>query len=70
MTIRNLQKNQPNFYELALVLAAGQSHRREDRWDSFIDNLSRISDQFATFISPKLSPALPRACGDSPGCLP
>ena len=46
-------KNHPNFYEMALLLADGQSHQSEDRWGSFIDNLSRICNEFAYHISPK-----------------
>lgn len=42
-----------NFYELALLLADGQSRHSENRWGSFIDNLSRICDEFATQIARK-----------------
>ncbi len=58
-------KNHPNFYELALLLADGQSRSNSgalcppDRWERFIDNLSRICDQFANSISPKRIRGLP-----------
>ena len=49
-------KDYPNFYELALLLAYGQSRNSESRWESFIDNLSRICDEFASQIHPKEKP--------------
>jgi hypothetical protein len=46
MTVQN-PKNHRNFFELALLLADEQSRQQGDRWASFIDNLSRICDEFA-----------------------
>ena len=37
-----------NLYELSLVLSEGQSRHKNDRWNCFINNLSRICDEFAT----------------------
>ncbi len=37
-----------NLYELSLILAEAQSRNNQDRWDCFINNLSRICDTFAT----------------------
>ena len=53
MIIKQSQKNPTNFYELALLLADGQSRQNDYRWGDFIDNLSRICDDFADSISPK-----------------
>jgi len=39
---------QTNFYELALLLADGQARRNKHYWMDFIDNLSRICDNFAS----------------------
>ena len=49
----HLEGNQPNFYELSLLLASSQSRdyaSGETDWESFINNLSRISDEFAAQI--------------------
>jgi hypothetical protein len=56
MEVKNLQGNYPNFYELSLLLASSQSRNcasGESDWESFIDNLSRISDEFAAQIQSK-----------------
>ena len=54
---QDAQKNRQNFYELALLLADGQT--RKDKtysWSDFIDNLSQICDEFADSIHPKEKP--------------
>ena len=58
MTSKHLQKKRPNFHELALLLADGQSQNENEdkRWANFIDNLSRICDEFASSIHPKEKP--------------
>ena len=53
------QKDRQNFYELALILADGQT--RKDKtysWSDFIDNLSQICDEFAYSIHPKEKPRM------------
>ena len=53
MEAKHLETNYPNFYELSLLLASSQSRdyaSGETDWESFIDNLSRISDEFAAQI--------------------
>ena len=40
-------KSTTNLYELALMLANGQSRNDENGDSSFVDNLSRICDEFA-----------------------
>jgi hypothetical protein len=52
VTIKQTQKSDPDFYELALLLAYGQSGRCKNG-QHFIDNLSRICDQFAWAVSVK-----------------
>ena len=50
MEAKHLQENHRDFYELSLLLASSQSRdlaSGETDWESFIDNLSRISDEFA-----------------------
>ncbi len=42
------RKHQINFYELALLLADGQTRKNKHYWMDFIDNLSRICDNFAS----------------------
>jgi len=42
------RKHQTNFYELALLLADGQARKNKHYWPDFIDNLSRICDNFAS----------------------
>ena len=49
-------KNYPNLYELTLLLADAQSRDSEYRWASFVDNLSRICDKFASEIPTKEKP--------------
>lgn len=58
MAIKPNLKNHPNFYEHALLLADGQSRQCADRWASFIDNLSRVCDEFASHLSLKERHAL------------
>ena len=41
-------QSKTNLYELSLVLSEGQSRHKKDRWNCFINNLSRICDEFAT----------------------
>lgn len=36
-----------NMYDLAVLLAEGQSTVEDMGWEAFIDNLSRITDAFA-----------------------
>jgi hypothetical protein len=36
-----------NMYDLAVLLAEGQSNPEDTGWEAFIDNLSRITDAFA-----------------------
>jgi hypothetical protein len=50
------QEGYPNFYELAVLLADAQSRDSESHWEDFIDNLSRICDQFACQIAAKDKP--------------
>ena len=40
-------KKHQSVYDLALLLAHGQSRYSENQWDDFIDHLSRICDEFA-----------------------
>ena len=50
METKHIEGHQLNFYELSLLLASSQSRdyaSGETDWESFIDNLSRISDEFA-----------------------
>ena len=56
MKKKNAPRNYPNLYELALLLADGQSRDSEHRWANFIDNLSRICDEFASGIPAKEKP--------------
>jgi hypothetical protein len=56
MKTKDSQRDYPNFYELALLLADGQSRASESRWESFIDNLSRICDEFASQLASKEKP--------------
>ncbi len=56
MIDKHPQTPKRNFYELALLLADGQSRHSEYRWGSFIDHLSRICDEFASHIHPKEKP--------------
>ena len=59
MKVKHPPKNYPNFYELALILADGQARNSgngETDWESFIDNRSRISDEFATQVHTKEKP--------------
>ncbi len=42
-----------NFYELALLLADAQSRKSRYDWEGFIDNLSRICDEFTHSIHSK-----------------
>ncbi len=53
MTVKQNRSNHPNFYEFALLFADGQSRPKEERRGTFIDNLSRICDEFASHISLK-----------------
>lgn len=46
------EKSRQDFYDLALLLAHGQSHDSEDQWGDFIDHLSRICDEFAKQTDP------------------
>lgn len=53
MDTKHLEGHQLNFYELSILLASSQSRDHGSGatdWESFIDNLSRISDEFATQI--------------------
>ena len=45
---QNDRQSKTNLYELSLVLSEGQSRHKKDRWNRFINNLSRICDEFAT----------------------
>lgn len=36
-----------DFFDFALLLAEGQSGDLDENWDLFVDNLSRITDEFA-----------------------
>jgi hypothetical protein len=56
MNTKPTREAYPNFYELALLLADAQSRNSESHWEDFIDNLSRICDQFAYQIAPKEKP--------------
>jgi hypothetical protein len=59
MEVKHPRKNHPNFYELALILADGQARNNENGetdWESFIDNLARISNEFATQVHTKEKP--------------
>lgn len=59
MEAKHLQENHPDFYELSLLLASSQSRdyaSGETDWESFIDNLSRISDEFAAQIQSREKP--------------
>ena len=40
-------QKEPNYYELALLLAHGQIKSLHEEWADFIDHLSRICDGFA-----------------------
>ncbi|MEO2006831.1 MAG: hypothetical protein ABGY41_22360 [Candidatus Poribacteria bacterium] len=42
-----IQDAATNMYDLAVLLAEGQSNVEETSWEAFIDNLSRITDAFA-----------------------
>ena len=56
METKHIEGHQPNFYELSLLLASSQSRDHASGvtdWESFIDNLSRISDEFAAQIQSK-----------------
>ncbi len=56
METKHFEGNQPNFYELSLLLASSQSRdcaSGETDWESFVDHLSRISDEFAAQIQSK-----------------
>ncbi|MDE0042629.1 MAG: hypothetical protein OXT74_11385 [Candidatus Poribacteria bacterium] len=59
METKHIEGHQPNFYELSLLLASSQSRDHANGatdWESFIDNLSRISDEFAVQIRSKEEP--------------
>lgn len=56
MHTRPSQEGYPNFYELAVLLADAQSRDSESDWEDFIDNLSRICDEFACQIATKDKP--------------
>jgi hypothetical protein len=56
MNTKPTREAYPNFYELALLLADAQSRNSESHWEDFIDNLSRICDQFAYQIAAKDKP--------------
>ena len=45
---QNDRQSKTSLYELSLVLSEGQSRHKKDRWNCFINNLSRICDEFAT----------------------
>ena len=45
-------KKHQSVYDLALLLAHGQSRYSENQWDDFIDHLSRICDEFAKQTNP------------------
>ena len=45
--ITQTQDGATNMYELAVLLAEGQSIVDEMSWEAFIDTLSRITDAFA-----------------------
>ena len=56
MEAKHFDGSYPNFYELSLLLASSQSRDHASGatdWESFIDNLSRISDEFAAQIQPQ-----------------
>ena len=66
MERNNTRRNRPNYYELALLMADGQARHAENggsSWDSFINNLSRISNEFAAqiHIKEKLWSKLPES---------
>ena len=59
MEVKHPRNNYPTFYQLALTLADGQARNSangETDWESFINNLSRISDKFATQVHTKEKP--------------
>lgn len=59
METEHIEGHQPDFYELSLLLARSQSRDHTSgatNWESFIDNLSRISDEFAVQIRSKEKP--------------
>ena len=45
--ITGMQDGVANMYDMAVLLAEGQSIVDEMSWEAFIDNLSRITDAFA-----------------------
>ena len=45
--ITGMQDAAANMYDMAVLLAEGQSIVDEMSWEAFIDNLSRITDAFA-----------------------
>ncbi len=45
--ITGMQDAAENMYDMAVLLAEGQSIVDEMSWEAFIDNLSRITDAFA-----------------------
>lgn len=56
MEAKHTEKKPPGSYELALLLADGQSKNSEFQWESFIDNLARICDEFAHHTPSKEKP--------------
>ena len=48
MKLKQKKDQQTDLYALALLLAEAQSRNQQDRQTNFINNLSRICDQFAT----------------------
>ena len=48
MKLKQKKDQQTDLYALALLLAEAQSRDQKDREINFINNLSRICDQFAT----------------------
>ena len=48
MKLKQKKDQQTDLYALALLLAEAQSRDQQDRQTNFINNLSRICDQFAT----------------------
>jgi len=47
MKLKQKKDQQTDLYALALLLAEAQSRDQQDREINFINNLSRICDQFA-----------------------
>lgn len=61
MNSKDVRKNRPCFYEMALYLAIAKAKQDEFRWEHFIDDLSQICDKFASQIAAETDATSQRA---------